>query len=186
MANGPSRSGPVRRSLRPVCSRDLGPQAWRLPSPTGLACGKRTFSTATKSQHWSFRLVRSSRAVGARTTCLARHLSGRGRDAKIGQMRHCQRMILHWAQNGLCAGCGRPVGLSSRGPKSRATYPTFDHFVPKSRGGGRVLINGLLKHRRCNEGRGDRPPSGCDRVWQALVLVAAGIPGSFGDLGPGV
>ncbi|MFC5371790.1 HNH endonuclease [Brevundimonas faecalis] len=89
---------------------------------------------------------------------------------KQGKMRHRQRMILHWAQNGLCAGCGRPVGLSSRGPKSRATYPTFDHVVPKSRGGGRVLINGLLKHRRCNEGRDDRPPSGCDRVWQALVL----------------
>lgn len=85
------------------------------------------------------------------------------------KMRRRQRMILHWAQNGLCAGCGRPVGLSSRGPKSRATYPTFDHVVPKSRGGGRVLINGLLKHRGCNEVRDDRPPTGCDRVWQALV-----------------
>lgn len=84
-------------------------------------------------------------------------------------MRHRQRMILHWAQDGLCAGCGRPMGLSVRGPKSRATYPTFDHVVPKSRGGGRVLINGLLKHRGCNEGRADRPPTGCDRVWQTLV-----------------
>lgn len=86
-----------------------------------------------------------------------------------GKMRRRQRMILHWAQEGLCAGCGRPVGLSSRGPKSRATYPTFDHVVPKSRGGGRVLINGLLKHRSCNEDRDDRPPTGCDRVWQMLV-----------------
>lgn len=84
-------------------------------------------------------------------------------------MRHRQRMILHWAQNGLCAGCGRPMGLSSRGPRSRATYPTFDHVVPKSRGGGRVLTNGLLKHRSCNQDRDDHPPSGCDRVWQMLV-----------------
>ena len=61
------------------------------------------------------------------------------------------------------------MGLSGRGPKSRATYPTFDHVVPKSRGGGRVLINGLLKHRGCNERRDNRPPSGCDRVWQSIV-----------------
>ncbi len=90
--------------------------------------------------------------------------------SKQGKMRHRQRTVLHWAQNGLCAGCGRSVNLSGRGPKSRATYPTFDHVIPKCRGGARTLINGLLKHRGCNERRDDLPPTGCDRIWQALVL----------------
>lgn len=89
--------------------------------------------------------------------------------SKRGKKRHRQRMILHWAQNGFCAGCGLPVSLSVKAPKSRTTYPTFDHVIPESQGGGRVLINGLLKHRGCNESRDNRPPSGCDRVWQALV-----------------
>ena len=87
-----------------------------------------------------------------------------------------QRRILNWAQNSRCAGCGRAVGYANRGPRSRATYPTFDHVIPKSRGGHRVLINGLLKHRVCNEGRADTPPTGCDRVWQALVLARLSSP----------
>lgn len=86
--------------------------------------------------------------------------------SRQGKMRHRQRTVLHWAQNGLCAGCGQPVSLSGRAPKSRAT---FDHVIPKSRGGARTLINGLLKHRGCNERRDDLPPTGCDRIWQALV-----------------
>lgn len=89
--------------------------------------------------------------------------------SKQSKMRLRQRTVLHWAQNGLCAGCGRPVGLSGRGPKSRGTYPTFDHVILRSRGGGRALINGLLKHRVCNELRDNNPPTGCDRVWQAFV-----------------
>lgn len=44
------------------------------------------------------------------------------------------------------------------------------HIVPKCRGGGHGLINGLLKHFACNMRRGSYPPTGCDRVWHAVVL----------------
>lgn len=33
-----------------------------------------------------------------------------------------------------------------------------------------MLINGLLEHRNCNEMRDDLPPTGCDRVWQMVVI----------------
>lgn len=89
--------------------------------------------------------------------------------SKEGQRRARQKRILHWAQSGRCAGCG--CGIGAKGPRSRPSYPTFDHVVAKSRGGGRVLINGLLKHRGCNDERGDRPPTGCDRVWHQVVLA---------------
>ncbi len=82
-----------------------------------------------------------------------------------------QRQILSWAQGGICAGCGRPVGFKGGKHRGRPSYPTFDHVVPKAHGGHRVLINGLLKHRICNETRDNQPPTGCDRVWQAVVLA---------------
>lgn len=96
--------------------------------------------------------------------------------SKEAKRRVRQRQLLHWAQSGLCAGCGHPVGLGKQGPRSRPTYPTFDHVIPKSWGGHRVLVNGLLKHRACNDRRADEPPTGCDRVWQALVLDRLASP----------
>ena len=81
-----------------------------------------------------------------------------------------QRRILHWAQNGRCAGCGEPMSLKRGFPRDRPSYPTYDHVVPKCRGGGHSLINGLLKHFVCNTRRGSDPPTGCDRIWHALVL----------------
>jgi len=45
--------------------------------------------------------------------------------------------------------------------------------VPRSKGGGRTLDNGLLKHCRCNLQRADAPPTGCDLVW--LEGVKAGF-----------
>jgi hypothetical protein len=47
--------------------------------------------------------------------------------------------------------------------------PTFDHFIPRSKGGTFHIGNGLLKHRRCNTARGNQPPSGCDRIWREVV-----------------
>jgi len=78
-----------------------------------------------------------------------------------------QRQILHWAQGGKCAGCGLSVGFAGRGRRTLPSYPTFE----KARGGHRVLVNGLLKHRSCNEARDDLPPTGCDRIWQGVVLA---------------
>ena len=81
-----------------------------------------------------------------------------------------QRQILHWAQGGRCAGCGKLMGLKRGLPRDRPDYPTYDHIVPKCRGGGHGLINGLLKHFACNMRRGSDPPTGCDRIWHAVVL----------------
>jgi 5-methylcytosine-specific restriction endonuclease McrA len=56
-------------------------------------------------------------------------------------------------------------------------YPTFDHFIPRSLGGKRTLDNGLLKHRRCNALRGNKDPTGCDRVWHQFVSARMKIRG---------
>lgn len=83
-----------------------------------------------------------------------------------------QREILHWAQKGHCAGCGRTMGWSGKGtPTQSDLYPTFDHFAPKSWGGRRIVANGLLKHQLCNNLRADRRPTGCDLVWHDHVLT---------------
>lgn len=62
------------------------------------------------------------------------------------------------------------MGLKRGLPRDRPDYPTYDHIVLKSRGGGHGLVNGLLKHFACNMRRGSDQPTGCDRIWQALVL----------------
>jgi 5-methylcytosine-specific restriction endonuclease McrA len=80
-----------------------------------------------------------------------------------------QRRALRSAQRSICAGCGEHLPSARRVKRHHPDYPTFDHFVPRSQGGGRTLDNGLLKHRRCNQARGNRPPTGCDRLWRETV-----------------
>ncbi|WP_292020692.1 MULTISPECIES: RNA polymerase sigma factor [unclassified Brevundimonas] len=41
------------------------------------------------------------------------------------------------------------MGLKRGLPRDRPEYPTYDHIVPKSHGGGHGLVNGLLKHFAC-------------------------------------
>jgi len=85
---------------------------------------------------------------------------------KDNQRKRRQRQVLHWAQGGLCATCGLPMGWSGSGrSKSSPSYPTFDHVDPASLGGRRTVANGLLRHRVCNEMRGNRRPTGCDMIW---------------------
>ena len=81
-----------------------------------------------------------------------------------------QRRALRWAQQSLCAGCGRHLPSVRRLKRHHPDYPTFDHVQLKSVGGGRTLNNGLLKHQRCNQARGARPPSGCDIIWLTAVI----------------
>ena len=74
------------------------------------------------------------------------------------------------AQDYRCAGCSArfaPAPASLADPE-RAS---IDHVTPKSRGGLSQMDNYLLKHRRCNEGKGDLPPTGCDRLWLAVVAA---------------
>lgn len=77
-------------------------------------------------------------------------------------------LALLQAQGGFCAGCGNKVRQTAGNPDDPLA-PTFDHFVPRSKGGTFQLGNGLLKHRRCNTKRGNGPPSGCDRIWLEVV-----------------
>ncbi|WP_426029710.1 HNH endonuclease [Caulobacter sp. DWP3-1-3b2] len=91
---------------------------------------------------------------------------------------HIQATIkLHWAQRGLCAGCGRSVPRVGRFSPDDPMAPTFDHVIPASRGGRKDLGNGLMKHQSCNVKRGDAPPTGCDLIWQALVAARLALEG---------
>lgn len=73
------------------------------------------------------------------------------------------------AQSSFCAGCGERMKFKV--PPDSPLTVTFDHVVPASMGGTRAYANGLAKHARCNGERGNQPPTGCDRVWQAVVEV---------------
>ena len=96
-------------------------------------------------------------------------------------MEHRKRLIrLREAQMGICAGCGRAVAKPGRRPPDHPLAPSFDHVIPRSRGGKDNLGNGLLKHRKCNGERGDRPATGCDRIWQFAVRSALGMATSVG------
>lgn len=83
--------------------------------------------------------------------------------------RAAQRRALRWAQNDLCAGCAGFLPSAKRLTLHHPDYPTFDHMVTRSSGGGRTLSNGLLKHQRCNQRRANRAATGCDLIWQTLV-----------------
>jgi 5-methylcytosine-specific restriction endonuclease McrA len=54
-------------------------------------------------------------------------------------------------------------------------YPTFDHVIPRSRGGRTVLTNGLLKHQECNAKRGNENPTGCDLIWVEFVRARLAV-----------
>jgi 5-methylcytosine-specific restriction endonuclease McrA len=79
------------------------------------------------------------------------------------------RRALRWAQGSMCAGCGEHIPSSSRLKVNDPLYPTFDHVVPRSKGGANAQTNGLLKHLRCNAARADRSPNGCDMIWSVFV-----------------
>ena len=94
--------------------------------------------------------------------------------------RAAQRRALRWAQTDICAGCGAFLPGGRRLPRHHPEAPTFDHVIARSEGGGRTLANGLLKHQRCNQQRGHKPPTGCDLLWLDLVQSRlAGRPRSF-------
>jgi len=81
---------------------------------------------------------------------------------------------LRIAQNSLCAGCGRPIASRKRYRRTHPNAQSFDHVVPRAAGGTRSILNGLLKHVRCNVERGSRAASGCDVIWHFAVLGRLG------------
>lgn len=56
-------------------------------------------------------------------------------------------------------------------PRLDPEAASFDHVRPKRYGGLHTLSNGLLKHRRCNEARGDAKATGFDLIWWQVVRL---------------
>lgn len=56
----------------------------------------------------------------------------------------------------LCHLCGILLLRKVKDPES-PSYITFDHVIPRSRGGLTVPANLRLAHRACNEARGNDP-----------------------------
>lgn len=68
-----------------------------------------------------------------------------------------QRVTRLMARDGMgCAICGEPLDRHVRDPNDEA-YITFDHIVPRARGGVDKLDNLRLAHRVCNSERGCDP-----------------------------
>ncbi len=87
-------------------------------------------------------------------------------------MRASERLfLLRWAQRGYCAGCGEMLSRRFDKKPHHPEAATFDHVELASLGGRKELANGLAKHRRCNERRGESPATGCDRIWHDVVLT---------------
>jgi 5-methylcytosine-specific restriction endonuclease McrA len=56
-------------------------------------------------------------------------------------------------QNNLCHLCGQPMKAPTAVSHPRAA--TFDHLVPRSKGGRDCESNGAAAHYECNQARGD-------------------------------
>lgn len=88
--------------------------------------------------------------------------------------RAAKREVLFEAQRGKCA-CGCRRFMKPDAPSGHADYPTLDHVEPASGGGSHHIRNMLLKRRRCNMRKGNKPPSGRDLAMLAELqpVVAA-------------
>jgi 5-methylcytosine-specific restriction endonuclease McrA len=71
-----------------------------------------------------------------------------------------------------CILCGRDIDFEAH-PNADAA-PSFDHVVPKTRGGGNVG-NRLAAHRRCNTEKSNDLPNGCEILWLAVVNAKLGV-----------
>jgi len=84
-------------------------------------------------------------------------------------------------QGGRCFLCGEPMSSSSS---------TFEHLIPRARGGVDEPGNVVLAHRRCNQRKLDEPPTADDvrrlvamrrgsrlGVWPPLLAILDAEPG---------
>lgn len=85
---------------------------------------------------------------------------------KARRMRR-RRWLLWKAQGFLCPSCGQRIC-----PNFGRQHPrrmTLDEVVPKARGGRPMLGNQLVMHLQCNAAKGALMPTGCERIWLAMV-----------------
>jgi 5-methylcytosine-specific restriction endonuclease McrA len=73
---------------------------------------------------------------------------------KYRQRMKRRRERLYLAQNGRCAYCGCLMDLVQREPP-KPNEATFDHVIPKSRGGRGLTDNTVLACRECNRAKGN-------------------------------
>lgn len=71
-----------------------------------------------------------------------------------------------------CALCGQPLLRHADG----RIEATEDHVFAKVRGGYDGLGNLLAAHKRCNNRKGDRLPTGCEIIWLVAVCARLDVP----------
>ncbi len=81
--------------------------------------------------------------------------------------------FLHEAQGGICPGCGQPIYMDVY--KNRPFGCTIDHCIPLSRNGADLVGNLLAMHKRCNEHKGNRMPTGCEIIFLIAVNSRLGV-----------
>jgi 5-methylcytosine-specific restriction endonuclease McrA len=115
---------------------------------TGLSVGDKMFASyADKYADW---VARGKPPAPS----LPSHWVWRHRPQDRPLMRH-----LAQEQGDACSLCGEPLSFDAQGPNE----PTFEHVLPRSKGGGNHR-NRLVAHRRCNSNKSDRLPTGCEII----------------------
>lgn len=78
-----------------------------------------------------------------------------------------KRLQLLWLQCCVCPDCGELI--DPRTPMLEDLAASLDHVTPRSAGGTNDPANFLVRHRKCNKAKGDRPRSENDEWWLAFV-----------------
>lgn len=92
-------------------------------------------------------------------------------------IRHKMKLALWEAQGRACCICDKYLAEPKPESTKTADSPTKDHVIPRSAGGGLVL----LAHHRCNARKGNRPPT--ERELKRIeTTLAALTPRALSDL----
>ncbi len=104
------------------------------------------------------RVYRRAKSLGIKIECGGGHWDKRAAFYGVDLFDNSitlSRVIIKY--NGICQICGKPVDLSAKEKGHiRRAYPTVDHVVPISKGGGHTWENVQLAHMGCNAGKRDR------------------------------
>lgn len=101
----------------------------------------------------------------ARTLFLGTDPIAAMREAGAVNLASAFRRDLHAALAGLCGLCGAPI--------TRLSEVTFDHVVPRAKGGGNYA-NLVPAHSGCNNDKSDRMPTACERLMLEVVNLRMG------------